>query len=266
MFTDNVFFLSTSIIRERGRFAWRSSGGLLAARKVGDGLLMKDVRGNDLKVRTGKAGADKHLILNHTQQVFGARTTRMVRLDDAVLTERIIAYLREYYGKCRTNCATFAEYLRTGNFCECHPDKLGLMFLGSMNRYTGQKVRPGDSLCILYYSAWGRSRRVSSAMRNQCRKNGGDPTSDLRKLKGGRDYTLSPEQLLEQYRSAVFADFHFMFCIGTHDGEPVFIQQMGLKDPEDTENLNPIIVSIGMNDLRNDGAPPAYLFIKRGRK
>ncbi|HUY05395.1 MAG TPA: hypothetical protein VMV62_01620 [Candidatus Paceibacterota bacterium] len=263
MFINNAFFLFTQAVKDRqfggGHFTFEA----LSTRRMHNGLLVKDTRGNSFEMKTGKQNADMHLILHYGQDVHGSYTSRTIRLND-LFAERVVTYLRDYYGEYHTNCSTFVEYLRTGNFCECDAERLSFMLSGGMNRYTGQKIRPGDSLCIFYYNKWGRSRKGHKTLRNHYRKKDKNVSGDLEKLKSVTGYRFSSEELLKTYRHVVYADYHFMFCIGIHDGQPVFIQQMGLNDSRESTDLTPIIVSVGMTNMSNQDIP-ACMFIKRGR-
>ncbi len=262
MFINNAFFLFTAALKDK-----RFSGGhftlqTLTTRRTHDGLCIKDACGNVFKMKTGKQSADLHLILHYVQEVYGVETERTIRLDD-LFAERIITYMRDYYGEYPTNCSTFVEYMRTGSFTECDTEGSCFVLSGGMNRYAGQKIRPGDSLCIFYYNKLAKSRKAPKKLRNHWRKSDKNVTGDLEKLKG-IDYGVSSEELLEHYRHVVYADYHFMFCIGIHDGQPVFIQQMGLHNSKEPIDLTPIIVSVGMTNMSHQDTP-ACVFIKRGR-
>jgi hypothetical protein len=266
MFVNNAFLLSTLMLKDS--YSTESGYHLqeLSTRKVHSGLVVKGYHGGSLLLRTSKRGADLHLLLRHEQCIFGIKTIHAVRVRD-VFSGPIVTYLREYYGKSLTNCSTFVEYLRTGVFVECDPERSSLMFSGGMNVYTGQKVRPGDTIGIFYYNRWGRSRKADSALRTHYRKCQRNVAGDLHSLKASHELGLTAEALLDLYRGGIFADYHFMFCIGTENGQPVFIQQLGRYDPKRSYEFGPapIVVSVGMVSMSHEDVP-ACAFIKRQRE
>lgn len=158
---------------------------------------------------------------------------------------------------------------RTGAFTECDLSKISMMFSAGMNSYTGQKIEPGDSLCVLYYSerVMSRKHNVPLAIRGHCVRNrrsmGG--LDKLRIPKGA--VNLPPGKLLDLFRSGVFDDYHFMFCVGTENGNPVLIQQLGGDEPveKDESKISPnIVVLVGMMNMYPTDTP-ACMFIKKGR-
>jgi hypothetical protein len=182
---------------------------------------------------------------------------------DYPLSGRIIDYMENYYGKCITNCSTLAEYLTTEQFRECDSRKDSFMFSRGLTGYTGQKIKPGDVLCILYYRSIVKNRRISDRRKHYiaCKKGS---RLDLRRLTGKNPNTFSPEEFLGLYRSRFFEDYHFMVCVGILNGQPVFIQQAGRHNPERDDITNmPIIVSVGMISFSHHDVP-AFMFIKRG--
>ena len=261
MFDKTVFRLSTiSAIDSEG--AW---GDFvleeLAARKKSDYLIARNKDGGKFELR--KCHPNKvHLILSSIQDINGTRTENVMILCDELIAQRIITYKQEFFDKKRTNCSTLAEYLRTGVFQECDPDRSSFMFSGGVNHYTGQKIRSGDTLCVLYFPKWVDSRYFTGkAARTHYRRVRG-MRGDLSKLKGER-FHLSPENLLESCCSGPYSDYHFMFCIAIRNGQPIFIQQLGLNRPNEREKGKaPIVITVGMIDVTGEHAP-AHVFLKR---
>ncbi|MDO8604852.1 MAG: hypothetical protein Q7K40_05685 [bacterium] len=267
MYVQNSLFLATVAVSD-GPFCGGSFAvDLLYSRKTQDGLLIKDRNGSGIKIKlnSSQRKTKEHVILHSYQKLFGDECVG-VRILDEPLSQRLIKYIRYYYGERKTNCASFAEYLRTGDFVECCDENNYFAFSGGMNQYTGQSVKPGDTLCVLYYNKRARSRKVSKLLRSHYKKvckivvNG-----SLSKLKGAEG-SISSEQILGMYKSGYIEDYHFMFCIGTENGQPIFIQQLGWQDPSiDTDpKSSPIIVSVGMRNISPKDTP-SHVFIKKGR-
>ena len=147
MFIGNVFSLETFKIEEKGMRggnhdlrawpAWRKRDNLLVA---------KDHRGDNFVIPVPWSKDGHYLLLNYSQDIYGTTSSGSLVLVGS-LAKRIIDYLQKYYGQRHTNCSTLAEYLRTENFIECN-GKNNLMFSEGMTWYAGQKIRPGDSLCV----------------------------------------------------------------------------------------------------------------------
>jgi len=266
MFIKNIYYLATTAVRNKSHCVGSFELGLLYSRETRKGILLKDSLGDGLEIRTKKSGISKYVVLHSYQDFFGEVLSRVIALDRQRISDRLVSYIESYYGERKTNCSTLVEYLRNGKFAECCPKSSYFSFSGGMNRYTGQSVVPGDSLCILYYRKKAKSRKAPLHIRSSYKKAAKKTIKgDLCRLKG-HSGTYSPKQLLELYRSGYFHDYHFMFCIGTENGRPVFIQQQGYHDPSllIDPKTSPIIVSHGMMEI-NDEAVPGLLFIKKGR-
>lgn len=186
---------------------------------------------------------------------------------DGTVAERLTTYLTQYYGVERTNCSTLAEYLRTGIFRPCDSSKHCVSISGGMNFYSRrQKVREGDVVALFYFDKRARSRRRPNTRKNYrlIQKHVG---RQFGKLSGPRK-TLSLEDLMHLCTNQVYGGYHFMYCIGRHEGQPMFIQQMGLREKGKEEGRDifhvPVVVSVGMVDAVYDDVP-AFVLIKRGR-
>lgn len=265
MFLQNAFILCTDAVKDDQFCGSDFTFKTLSTRKKCGGLVLKDVRGNSAEMKSNKQSAGLHLILSCSQKVFGTEVRCDHRIK-GILAERIVTYMRDYYEKRHTNCSTFVEFVRTGTFRECDLERTSLMFFGGMKFYTGQKIRSGDSVCVFYYNKRGGSRKIPVEIRKHWQKTGRNVTGDLRKLKAAKDCLWSSEQLLDWYREfdILYTDYHFMICVGVHEGEPIFIHQLGRNDPSGENRMAPIVASIGMTDMTGYGRP-AFMFIKRGR-
>lgn len=265
---DSVYLLKTRVVKERSStpighsFSFDLWSSL--KRKKDGGFLIGDHRGKILlKVNGGIKSPS--IILHSLQNLFGVEQ-RVVKRLGGVVAERIINYIQDYYEKYPTNCSTLVEFLRTGVFTECVPEKKTMMFSSGMNLYTGQKIEMGDSLCVLYYRRGILSRRVPSAIRNSYKQNRGLAFDELSVPK--KKWNLTSEGFLGLLRSGFFSDYHFMFCIGIDNNRPIFIQQNGFIESRDintSKTIPAIFTFVGLENTYPD-AVPVCMFIKKGRK
>ena len=217
-----------------------------------------------MKVKPGHLKKRTNLILCAQQIVFGEFNI-VARKIDGVVSERIVEYVEQYYGKYRTNCATFVEYMRTGFFTKYDSGSDHQIFSAGVNLYTTQKIEPGDTLCVLYYrkEVTRRHKRLRE-IRKHCRRN--KKLSDLTHInEKSLSRTLSPKEITNLCQSTIYGNYHFLYCIGTNNGEPILIHQIGLIEPEEQEQEKPaIVISIGTTNLYTNFIP-AHMFIKKGR-
>lgn len=235
-------------------------------REKDGGFVLKESGGRTLlriKAKHLKKGAN--LALCAQQIVFG-KFDVVTRKINGVVSERIVEYMKQYYGKYRTNCSTFVEYLRTGVFTECDPESKHQIFSAGVNLFTTQKIEPGDSLCVLYYrkEVMRRHERFRE-IRKHCRRN--KKHSDLTCLdEKGVNKTLSAKKITSLCQSTIYGDYHFLFCIGIHNGEPILIHQLGFIEPGEQKQETPaIVVSVGMTNPYSTSSIPGHMFIKKGR-
>lgn len=268
MHINNTYFLATVAINNNFICAGSFEMGKIYSRKTHDGIIIIDARGDGIKIKTKDRNDENHVILHSYQELHGVPTVGIRKVGNKVLAERIISYINNYYGNRKTNCSAFAQYLKTGEFVECCNANNYFAYSGGMNRYTGQQVRPGDILCVLYYNKNAGSRKAPTWMRGHYMKAQKVKAkgANLDKLKSVRGGTCSAEELLAMYRSGYIGDYHFMFCIGVENGQPVFIQQLGWQDPNVSRDprSSPILVTVGMSNFSPKNTP-SYVFIKRGR-
>lgn len=265
MFRNIGFVLSSSLTRDASGTMAAYAFEPLAARRVPHGFEMKDSRGNPYRMRAPVSRTDEYLLLQIRQTVFGVKSLHTFTTED-IFAERIITYLRSYYGKRYTNCSTLAEYLRTGTFVECDREKRNFTFSGSLNLYRGEEVRPGDTVCTLYFGALATSRALHKTWRSHYRESEKNMHDTQGRLQGRKEKSrVTAAQLIEIQHLPMYDDYHFMFCIGIIRGEPVFIQQMGRNYRKEEElSRSPIVMSVGMTNVTHYDVPAA-VFIKRGK-
>lgn len=203
---------------------------------------------------------DFNLILHYRQDFFGDRIDQVEQFSDSHLAERIIRYMQDYHGRRHTNCSTLAEYLRTGTFSDCLHERNGMMFFGAMDPYTDQVIHRGDSFCMLYYGKYGCGTWAPAGMQRHYAQNLACVHGDFTRLVAA-DFTLPDQPLHELSQMTVFHAYHFFSCIGIHQGQPVFIHQIGKNECGLDIDQNPVVISIGAWDIT--GWVPAFVFINQ---
>lgn len=271
MFFKNGFYLYSRALKDEVSAGGDCAYALISTQKVKAGLLLKDKKGDSLKLKyDGSNSSDTvHLFLHYTQRLFENKITNIERVRDPILAQRIVSYIKEYYGERHTNCSTLVEYLMTGEFSECDLKKESFAYLGGMNRYAGQPIRPGDIVCVFFYKKGiASSRKIPAEVRRHYLHTKGKSFNGnlghLKKKVGTPPYTS--EEIIEGYRLGFCSDYHFMYCVGMYNGLPVFIQQMGRNNPEEHMDVKktPIIMSVGLVNVTKE-THPALMFIKKGR-
>ena len=209
-----------------------------------------------------------YLFFDLTQEINGVEKTVRGHIKDDKIAKRIIEYLNKYYMEYRTNCAAFANFLITGNFVECIDDgrKGNLVVTQKMTTYTGQKVEVGDMVCVMYYSHTYNTRKEINPRRGHYRRNKAKTNSEkcfLEMCRTSKRVTLPPDEIKDIFAKSAFKDFHFLVCVGHHEGEPIFIQQIG-RNWETGKGKPPIILSIGgYNSYAED--VPCVALIRRAK-
>lgn len=266
-----VYFLHSKVLQDYSPTSLRSSFSLNvlspSCKEKDGGIILKENEGGRtlLKVKPGHLKERTNLILCAQQVVFGEFNITARKID-GVVSERIVEYVERYYNKYRTNCSTLVEYLRTGVFHECVPEDKHQKFSAGVNLYTTQKIEPGDTLCVLYYrkEVTRRHKRLRE-IRKHCRRN--KKLSDLTHInEKSLSRTLLPKEITNLCTSTVYGDYHFLFCIGVDNGEPILIHQLGFVEPKEQEQETPaIVVSVGTKNIYPTSFIPAHMFIKKGR-
>lgn len=256
----------SSATRTGGELRFNCEFALPPLRYVKGGLLLGSPEEGELYVRAKISKAQIPFVIQHSQNIGGKKVVGTSALTDPVLSGRMWLYLNSYYGRRYTNCSTFTEYLRTGGFTECTTEKNAFMFSGGMNMYKGQPIETGDSVCLLYYKKYVHYRKAPPLMRARYRAQE-KHAEDWSKIIFRMDNHVSSEEILSEYRLGIYADFHFMICVGSYGGQPLFLQQMGAHDPKNTEGLgaNPIIATVGKVSA-SPHLPIAHILIKKGIK
>jgi len=267
-----VHFLHSKVLQNRSSAPLCSSFSLSilspSCKEKDGGIILKETEGGRtlLKVKPAYLKEGNNLILCAQQIVFGEFNIVARKIDGAV-GERIVEYVERYYNKYRTNCSTLVEYLRTGVFTECNPEGRHQIFSAGVNLYTTQKIEPGDTLCVLYYrkEVMRRHKRLRE-VRKHCLRN--KKHSDLTRLDQRKTVrTLLQKELTRLCTSTVYGDYHFLFCIGVDNGEPILIHQLGFIEPKEQEQETPaIVVSVGTTNIYPTSFIPAHMFIKKGRR
>lgn len=269
-----LHFLHSRVLRDDSSISMRSlcSIELLSRqdRERDGGFVLKEAGGKVLlRVPVEHLRQGTNLVFCAQQIVFGAQMLVTGKVDD-VVAERIVEYTERYYGKYRTNCSTFVEYLRTGVFSECNSKNGDLEFSAGMNLHTTQKIEPGDSLCVLYYGKGVMRRRNSSWGLQGCRRQNGSRADLTRLGRKGAVWNLPPGGIVGLANTRFFCDYHFMYCIGTNNGVPILIYQCGFVNPKEEGQKRPqspaIAVSVGTINMSPIPGPPACMFIKKGRR
>lgn len=202
--------------------------------------------------------------LHYLAEQHGVRFSGHVSDED--LSGRIEHYIDEYFGARHTNCATFVYYLRTGIFQEFQPNAHNLIIGDGMRPFErAEKVDVGDTVLIMYaHNRFAASRRHTLGppyrkIKKRRHKEGGFACTEELKL---RPQVFSPVDLKEIYYGLCAEDFHFMICIDTWKGEPVWLSQVGYM----LAGENPVVFALTLGD--RDPYPskvPLAAFIKKGR-
>jgi hypothetical protein len=229
----------------------------LSCRRITGGFLVKGSRGGFVhKMYCNELSAKEHLLLQYRHSYRGKTYEGLLR-SETLIGERVITYLRNYSGKTVTNCATFAEYLRTGIFPEDSNRENGMLFRGGVSWWCGQKIHPGDVLAVLYFSDMGRTRVEGVGFRGPYVKN--KKKKELLPIRQVRG-EIHNSTLVELFKSIPFGDFHFLHCLGHNNGQPVFVHQLGVAYSGERA---PILITVGAMSPYAD--VPVCAFIKRAR-
>ncbi len=241
----------------------------LYSKETRTGHTVRDCRGRII-VKIRDVPLDKeahHMICDATQELNGFQERFIRIIKDKKISGRIADYFAKFYGKKRTNCASFANYLITGEFTECVTPDRNLVLTQRMTTYNGQKIVVGDMLCLLYYHPINRTRLSKNKGRNRYvrhKKLTHQGKGFLETCKAKKVVSLPPEEIKDMFYRGAYTDFHFLVCVGLNaEGKPVFAQQHGHYWPEQEEPAR-ISVSIG------DANPypyeiPAFVFINRAK-
>lgn len=188
-------------------------------------------------------------------------------ITDKVLCERLSTYFDEYYGKAHTNCAALAHFLTTGRFVECDLEShegMAVVHQGMRPFSMASKVDIGDMVCIVY----GRKRITRSRRTHKGRAK--FVRAQKKRHKHGTfsssvpmvERVLSSAEVREICSDDFVQDFHFMVCVGKHEGRPMWISQLGhclaSKDP------TAVVITFGECDPYQ-GNDPVFTLIKKRR-
>lgn len=223
---------------------------------VSNGTYVRGARGELIALPVLKDEQGLTCLFRHEEKI------SMCRVSNRVLAERIVYYWKHYFSKCITNCASFAHFVTTGDFKACCPDKWSLVLEHPMRSYRlDQKARVGDVLCLLYaYNKPSRSRKFERLRPGflKCQKvrhDTGEFTEGVRLKKK----ISSPEDIRTLHEKLPMRDYHFMVCIGSHQGKPIWLSQLGFHKPE-TEDVS-FVITVGNNDPYEEHVP-VFTFIR----
>ncbi len=236
----------------------------MGVRKVANGTIFTNNKlGIKAKFTGHQKGHHRPVILAMYQNIHDTEIRGSVHITDSVISERIIEYISNYFGKSITNCSTLARFLYSGDYTECSFERHSFMFNERMVPYNDQKIEVGDVLCVLY----NRTDRLPKSRFSPFRKH-------YRKALLSKDVlikndyvkrVLSQENISEIYESGLVKDYHFLTCIANYGGHKIFAQQMGFHNPfKDDIEESPIVFSfgaIGYVDL-----VPLVTYIRKRRK
>ena len=232
-------------------------------RRVRDGLVLTDDAGLKLKVLTSDRSGNNHLILQYLQDIGGKETVGALKVLDPVLARRIVEYVTVYYGKARTNCGALAQFLKTGEFTQSgYLSRHAFIVDGAFDVYEDQRIGLGDRVCLLYYDKALRENPKLSTLHELYDERLRTARESWRNT-GHRVIPTHALEICAQYDLGIYADFHFLTCVGSREGEPVFIQQMGIHDPATGRSVvhAPIILSVGTVSV-SQHEPVAFAFIQ----
>jgi hypothetical protein len=190
---------------------------------------------------------------------------RRVRKDFAQATIRF--YCMNHLG-LRSNCSSFAEYLRTRRKVDAGKMPNLFSYLGSMYPYNGQHLTFGDVLAIQYLRDEGFSNGFfDSEVRDQTlfeaaarRREDAESPCFLRAYARGLSGDASREivgrrELLRLSRNFFLGDYHFLTCVGyeihgeTGNLEPVFLGQNGRNFPTSRKEKRILLPPFGNLEL-----------------
>jgi hypothetical protein len=183
---------------------------------------------------------------------------------DTVLVARIQEYFDHYFHTRKTNCASMAQYLTTGEFTEPGNAAAMLVLNQGMRPYdSASRVQIGDMVCILYAQHFLKSRKlpnVRQLMRRAKKVWHQRQTFVANTTLSHSSYT--PTQIRSMYASGAFADFHFMVCVDRLQGQPVWLSQLGYREI-DEEQVS-VVLTVGEHNPYPD-CVPMYTLIKKRR-
>lgn len=160
--------------------------------------------------------------------------------------KKVVRFARMNHLGLRSNCASFAEFMRSGNVHNIEKYENYLSYFGSMYPYKGQHLNFGDAIAIHYLRDEWFSNGLFDSVSGI--NNIHDFAEMSRNVTGAsnfmRAYSLSRRGLpthkvydcddsLKISSSVFFLHYHYLVCIGyefnteTGNLEPVFVYQNG---------------------------------------
>jgi hypothetical protein len=159
---------------------------------------------------------------------------------DAVISARVLTYLRDYYGSYLTNCSSFAHFIFTGEFVECNRAQNMAVFGYGMRPFTMvSRVDVGDVVWIAYAEKRiMQSRRLDPSVRRNFldakKQQRSNPlfTTTVPVAQKSRE----PDLILDFCKNPGVEDYHFMICVGHERGQPLWLFQNGYHQPGEEHN------------------------------
>ncbi len=185
---------------------------------------------------------------------------------DEKICERVLRYMREYYGQRRTNCSSFAHFVSTGTFVECeHDQNLAVVVQGMRPFYMASRVEVGDVVWIAYakpryfrsrHGDVGARRRFLAAQKKYHET--GQFTATVETAPKSRE----PQMILDLCKNPCLEDYHFMVCVAHEQGKPVWLFQNGYHNPG--EGHNAFGMTVGL--VNPYPKAPLFSYIKKRRQ
>lgn len=185
---------------------------------------------------------------------------------DEIISERVLVYMRDYYGHRRTNCSSFTHFVTTGQFVECEHEQNQAVVAHGMRPFSMvSRVEVGDVVWIAYaQTRYFRSRQ-------------GDVSARKKFMRAQKEYhetglfsavvktaakSREPEMILDLCKNPCLNDYHFMVCVAHEQGKPVWLFQNGYHNPGESHN------SFGMTVGLVNPYPkaPLFAYIKKRRR
>ncbi len=187
------------------------------------------------------------------------------QITDKILVERIKKYWDDYFGKYHTNCSSFAQYLTTGTFIECESKYGSLVVTQGMRPYEmASRIDVGDMVCLLYADKQiAKSRKHTFGKIYNRQQKHRHRHGEFTGAKAMNLYrrVFTPQEIRDMNTHLCASDFHFMVCVGRHQGHPVWLSQAGYAGRG--EDQIPFSVTRGEVDGYPGDVPMVALVKKR---
>ncbi len=223
-----------------------------------NGKMVRSDRGQVISLFGNQADMLEYVLLGEKGLYHG-------RINDTVMSERIIRYIRDYYGKHLTNCSSFAHFVSTGTFIECQfEQRFAVVEHGMRPFFMASRVDVGDVVWIAYANPrYFRSRVGNTSMRKRYveAQKQYRATGDFSAVVETVPRSKEPEQILALCKNHYIKDYHFMVCVAHEQGKPVWLFQNGYHEPGESHSSFGMTVGL-TNPYRST---PLFAYIKKRR-